>query len=97
MRRRKPYHARGGENAVGKRLRETRIARGMTQARLAEEIVQNGGNWTIRSTLQMISFVERGKRINQIFLLRDVASVLGVSAEWLINGEKPAPTGRSSA
>src|SRR5215212_4598638 len=90
MRRSRPHSSRLPPTIVGKRLREARWAKGLTQGALAAQIVKHGGNWSVRSTLQLISMIERGKRVGQQVLLRDAAGVLGIPADWLTSDEVPS-------
>jgi transcriptional regulator with XRE-family HTH domain len=95
MRRSRPHSSQVPPTRVGKRLREARWAKGLTQGALAEQIVKHGGHWSMGSTLQLISMIERGKRVGQKMLLRDAASVLGIPAEWLTSDDEPPVTAAS--
>lgn len=72
------------QKEFGKRLRETRLIRGMTQEELAEILNVNK---------QHISRMERGVTACSIDLLIELSCHLQVSTDYLLMGKEP-DTGR---
>ena len=67
------------EKTMGMRIRECRLALGMTQEELAEAI------YTKKCT---ISAYETGKIDIKVSILRDIAKVLNTTAGYLIDGDE---------
>jgi transcriptional regulator with XRE-family HTH domain len=65
---------------LGSKLRELRVAKGLTQEGLAE---------AIGKTVEHISLVERGKRSPSFEILIDLAQALDVSPSVLLSGITP--------
>lgn len=65
---------------LGQRIRNLRLARGLTQSGLAEGAV----------TVGYISRIEAGQRRPDVALLERFAAVLGTTAEHLVTGVEPA-------
>ena len=63
---------------TGKRIKGIRVSIGMTQQKLAHEIP---------TSVNTISKVEQGKRGMSIELLVDIATILGVSTDYLLYGK----------
>ncbi len=63
---------------TGKRIKGIRVSIGMTQQKLADEIP---------TSVNTISKVEQGKRGMSIELLVDIATILGVSTDYLLYGK----------
>ena len=72
------------QKELGKRLRETRLIRGMTQEELAEILNVNK---------QHISRMERGVTACSIDLLVELSCHLQISTDYLLMGKEP-DTGR---
>lgn len=66
------------QKEIAKRIRETRIKRGLSQTTLAERI---------HSTQQCVSLWEANKTMPDIDALLSLSIVLGVTAGWLTYGE----------
>ena len=63
---------------IGRRIREIRKARNMTQAELADRMGVSS---------QTISYVESGKKAIRPENLKNLAAALGVSADYLLTGD----------
>lgn len=68
----------------GGKLRELRIAKGITQEQLAE---------SVGKTIEHISFLERGERSPSFELLLDIARALETSASVLMSSDDPETPG----
>jgi transcriptional regulator with XRE-family HTH domain len=71
-------------NPFAKRLKQAREARGLSQNGLAAAL---GGE----VTQSAVSYWESGKNLPATETLRELCSVLGVSADWLLGLEDAAP------
>lgn len=70
--------------AIGKRIREAREMKGMSQSGLAKML-------KVPLTATAISLYENGERYVGLEVLTDIAKNLGISMETLIEGYKEAP------
>lgn len=66
------------ENELGKRIKISREKMGLTQQQLAD---------ACEIGLSYMGYIERGKRIGNVFLLSKIANVLQVSLDYLVYGE----------
>ena len=71
---------------VGKRVRETRVARGLSQSALAEQL---------GVSFQQVQKYERGSNRMGASRLADVAKILGVSIGYLFEVEDQGDDGRA--
>jgi transcriptional regulator with XRE-family HTH domain len=71
-------------NPFAKRLKQAREARGLSQNGLAAAL---GGE----VTQSAVSYWESGKNLPATETLRELCTVLGVSADWLLGLEDAAP------
>lgn len=67
-------------NAVGARIREARERAGYTQEALAR---------AADMTAQSVYRYERGRMEPGVARLERIAALLGVSIDWLVNGDQP--------
>ncbi len=74
--------------AVGKRVRELRLQKGMTMAKLAEAADLSN---------QFLSEIERGQKSMTVPKLRSLALVLDVSTDYLVFGRRGGPQTPESA
>ena len=65
---------------IGERVREARMARGMTQAQLARDM---------HVSAPFISNIEQGKQTMSIITIREICRVLNVSADWVLCNVTP--------
>jgi transcriptional regulator with XRE-family HTH domain len=73
----------GSESAIGQRLRFARTAAGLSTRELAKLSGLTTGH---------PSLIEAGKRpAVSAKALADMARVLGISLDWLVNGSSPEP------
>lgn len=63
--------------ALGKRIKEERLRKGLTQEQLAEEV---------NITRLYVTFIENGNRTVRIDVLERISTSLDVSIEYLIKG-----------
>lgn len=71
----------GKRNVSGKRVRQLRLKKRLTQADLAAKVQTTG----VILEQDVISRIEAGTRMVQDYELRALAEVLGVTADWLMN------------
>lgn len=64
--------------SIGEKIKEKREAAGMTQEQLALQV---------GVSFQMISAVERGRKVPGIFLTNDIANVFGCTIDELLHSE----------
>ncbi|MBN1919276.1 MAG: helix-turn-helix transcriptional regulator [Verrucomicrobia bacterium] len=83
-RRRKSYVAPVGETAIGDRLRQLRLRRGMTQVELAKEL---------GITQSAVSDYEKGEARMHAALVAAFAKALHVSTDQILGFEKPPDNG----
>ena len=74
------YTLDGKYNISGERVREARIRAGMTQDTLSAKLQLAG----LQLGQMAVSRIETGKRVVPDFELPIIASVLGVSTDWLL-------------
>ena len=74
--------------AVGKRVRELRLQKGLTMAKLAEAADLSN---------QFLSEIERGQKSMTVQKLRSLALALDVSTDYLVFGRKGGPQTPESA
>ena len=79
----KIYDYQGKKNISGKRIREARLKRRLTQADFAAQLQVAG----IMIERDSISRIEIGTRFVADFELMTIAKVLNVSIEWLLDEE----------
>ncbi len=79
----KVYNIEGRRNVSGKRVRERRTQKRLTQADLAAKVQTEG----VILEQDAISRIEGGSRMVQDYELRALASVLGVTADWFMEGD----------
>ena len=79
----KIYDYQGKKNISGKRIREARLKRRLTQADFAAQLQVAG----IMIERDSISRIEIGTRFVADFELMTIAKVLNVSVEWLLDEE----------
>ena len=80
----KIYDYENRRNISGDRVRERRIHLRLSQTALAAKLQTEG----VIIEQDAISRIESGARMVQDYELRALASVLGVSSDWLIDLEK---------
>lgn len=73
----------GRRNVSGKRVRQKRTERKITQAELAARVQCEG----VALEQDAISRIESGQRMVQDYELRALAEVLGASMDWLAGKE----------
>ena len=73
----------GRRNISGERVRERRQKLQLTQAALAAKVQTEG----VILEQDVVSRIESGDRMVQDYELKALATVLGVSADWLLNAE----------
>jgi len=73
----------GKRNVSGKRVRQLRLKKRLTQADLAAKVQTTG----VILEQDVISRIEAGTRMVQDYELRALAEVLGVTADWLMDQE----------
>lgn len=79
----KVYNIEGRRNVSGRRVRERRTQKRLTQADLAAKVQTEG----VILEQDAISRIEGGSRMVQDYELRALASVLGVTADWFMEGD----------
>ncbi len=67
-------------DAIGKRIRDARIAKGLTQEQFAD-IVNKQTN-----TIKAIEYGERGMSLQTLL---DISEVLGISSDFILKGKYP--------
>ena len=77
----------GRRNISGDRIREARVKHRYSQSALAAKMQCEG----VLLEQDAISRIEKGTRMVQDFELRALASLLGVTADWLLSSEKYTP------
>lgn len=70
------------EMDLGKRIKQVREKSNLTQQQLADACGVG---------LSHIGYIERGKRIGNIYLINKIAQVLNVTIDYLVNGESSSP------
>lgn len=80
----KIYDMDGQRNISGERIYRMRTRKHITQAELAARVQTTG----VILEQDAISRIERGIRMVQDYELRALASVLGVSADWLMQEDE---------
>lgn len=70
---------------IGERLQAARTAKGMSQRALAK--ATHPSNRAASVSGGYISRIEAGQRFPSLYMIRALADVLDVSAEWLERGE----------
>ncbi len=71
--------------AIGKRIRDAREAKGLTQGQLGEKLSKP-------LTATAISLYEKGGRAVALDVLTEIANILNVPQEFLIKGTREAPS-----
>lgn len=71
-------------NISGQRIREARIAAGLSQEQLAARLQLEG----LQMGQMAVSRIETGKRLVPDFELPIIAKTLGVSTDWLLGSKK---------
>ncbi len=67
-----------GESDLGKRIKHSREKINLTQQQLAD---------ACGIGLSHMGYIERGKRVGNIFLLNKIAHELHITLDYLVNGE----------
>ena len=85
----KIYEYKGRKNLCGRRVKEARARRDITQAELAARLQIAGGQRCPGVTMERdsVSRIEIGTRFVTDYELTVLAKVLGVSMEWLTEQE----------
>jgi len=76
------------KNPFPKRLKQAREARGLSQGGLAAALADRTGGELTQSA---VSYWESGKNLPATEMLRELCTVLGVSADWLLGLDDSAP------
>ena len=79
----KAFNYNGQRNISGEKIRRERTKQRCTQSDLAARVQVSG----VILERDCISRIENGLRRVQDFELRAIAAALGVSADWLLEGE----------
>lgn len=77
----KIYNYEGRRNISGERVRERRLKLRLSQAALAAKVQTEG----VILEQDALSRIEMGARLVQDYELRALATVLGVTADWLLD------------
>ena len=75
-------------NPFPRRLKQAREARGLSQGGLAAALAATSAGEITQSA---VSYWESGKNLPATEMLRELCSVLGVSADWLLGLDDSAP------
>ena len=80
----KIYDYNGKKNICGRRIREARFKRQLTQSDLAAQMQING----VIIERDSISRIEIGTRFVADYELREIAKILKVQVDWLLSDEE---------